>query len=286
MKSRSFQLASAFLLLILLSSPPASSASDQWFLNCREFLNCMTISTMKFPLWRSVGTESCGHPETIEVVNCGGSSATVEILGAEYELVGFSTNDQILLVAQTPDYFSYNFCSQNISSFIYGIINLSNHFGSGLSYLRLENKTADTEPYCKVSTVVSISPMLLQQLGDMQNVEQRIRAKFESRAKVDAQECERCSRLIAGVCSYNLHLDRTSCYCKSSFDGYLADCSSASDTTEERHPSGMYSNFHLFLFSLQHFPFNLLSIFLRTKSRLLNMGSTSTFFSNLLEQWR
>ncbi|XP_022137110.1 LEAF RUST 10 DISEASE-RESISTANCE LOCUS RECEPTOR-LIKE PROTEIN KINASE-like 2.4 isoform X2 [Momordica charantia] len=98
---RPLHLSLAFMLLMLLNSSPASSAFyGEWFLNCNDPLKCESIGTLEFPLWRNNRTGTCSYPETMKV-NCDGSrGTTIEILGAEYELLSFNTNDQILIIAR------------------------------------------------------------------------------------------------------------------------------------------------------------------------------------------
>lgn len=262
MNSRSFpfpllHLSLASMLLILLISLPASSAYQEWFLNCKDSLNCESVGTIEFPLWRYDGTGSCGRPEAMKL-NCEGSRrTTTQIFGAKFELLGFTTKDQILMVAEID--FSDQFCwgdHKNSSIPIYAIIPVSYEcsnptcFGTKFSYIPFENTTANADAYCKVSAVVPISPsLLLTELADLQKVEQNIRAEFLYEPKVDAQVCRSCTD-PGGVCGYDLLLNQTRCYCSSPSNGFEV-CSSSLIAASPPSGSGMNSNFELFLFSLR-----------------------------------
>lgn len=255
----------SFMLLFLLDYSPASSASlsGEWYLNCNNSLNCDNATALEFPLWRNNGTDICGYPEAMKL-RCNGSRATMEILGAQYELLGFSTNDQFLLIGEID--FWDGLCSTNISSYIYGIIPMYYHckypqipekptcFEVHLSYMPFESWTAIADAYCMLSAAVAISPMLLNKLGGLQEVAQRIIAELESKLEVDAQACRSCS-VSGGICGYEDSIDfnplffsQPKCFCQSSSNGFEICPSSAVAAPEPSSRSGTYSNFVLACF--------------------------------------
>lgn len=236
-----FRLLWPFLLLILVNSL-ASHAYDDWFLNCNDLLTCESIPGKEFPLWRNSGTQICGYPESMKV-NCEGRHATIEILRAKYQLLGFSKNYEILIIAEIG--FSDPFCppKHNISSSsIYAMIPVS-YPGTKLP------------SNCKLSAVVPISH-LLKELDDLKKVAHQIGEMFDHELKVDAQICRSCS-VPDGFCGYDLLSKQTRCYCQSqspseSFEVCHSPPNAEAPKTAAVPAPGKHTNCpQLFLFSLK-----------------------------------
>lgn len=225
-----FRLYLRFLLLIILLISPASSAYGDWFLNCNDSLQCDSIPRKEFPLWRNSGPEVCGGNYESMKLECDGGRATIEIVGANYELLGFSINDQILILAEIG--FSDRFCptGKNISSSsIYAMIPVSYYCGhpqtpdkptcSGTEFRYMPfEKTNGKFPdeYCWLSAVVPISQWLLKEVGDdWQKVALHIIAEFKSGRTVDGQVCSKCNDPGAFYV-YDFQLNQTRCCCQSS----------------------------------------------------------------------
>ena len=249
-----------FLFITLLLTSPASSSSvyDQWFFNCQYPFNCGSILHNRYPLlWRYNGTEFCGgYPEPMKL-NCDRSPVTIEIVGANYEILGFSMNDQILIIAEIG--YSYRFCSlgnNSLSTSIYAIIPVSydcpNPQSERPTCSRNEFRYMPFNPdvnYCWLSLVV---PWSVEEVrGDLQKVAHDISEFKKPGRKVDGQVCSHCKER-GGLYFYDLQLGQRRWCCQFSSIG-IASCSSSSVTQSPNYadepktalPSGMYTNFVL-----------------------------------------
>ncbi|XP_038885124.1 LEAF RUST 10 DISEASE-RESISTANCE LOCUS RECEPTOR-LIKE PROTEIN KINASE-like 1.4 isoform X1 [Benincasa hispida] len=228
-----------FLLLILASA----YGEYDWYLNCKDPPKCESIPPNGFPLWINNGAGNCYYPEFMKV-DCEREPArtTIEIWGENYQLLGFSMYDQILIIAEID--FSKGFCSpkRNISSkSIHAFIPAvdcrepqipDKHICSITDFAGIpsENKNLKADAYC-ISLLVPIAPWLLDHLGNLSTVAQHIKAEFNSKSKVDTEICRSCN-VHGSVCGYDLLSNQTSCYCQSQLPSKRFEVCSSSPNAE------------------------------------------------------
>lgn len=192
------------------------------------------------------------------LLSCDGDRETIEIEGAEYQLLGHSKFDRTFIVAENG--FSDRFCSpdKNISSSsMYLTISLYSDCESvppytpacseaAYSYIPEQSNVVLMNGMCWISVVAPIPQWLLKQVGDdFQKVAQHITAQFTSGRTVNVQVCNNCKDSGGGgVYVYDLELNQSRCCCQSSFDR-IEFCSSSLLAATPR-PSPSRSGIYLF----------------------------------------